>query len=212
MTNEEIKKLFAERIPVFDGAMGTYLPGFGLTEKDFSGHDGLNEMLTLSRPDVVSKVHEDYLAAGADFIETNTFGANAAVLAEYGLQGRVREFNIAAAKLARAAADKFSDGRRRYVAGSVGPTNKALFVTGGLSFDDLRNIYFEQFAGLIDGGADLLLLETAHDVLNLKAGLAAARLAFKKAGRDLPVIVSATMDERNKMLSRHHPHALLPPA
>ena len=208
MTNEEIKKLFAERIPVFDGAMGTYLPGFGLTEKDFAGQDGLNEMLTLSRPDVVSKVHEDYLAAGADFIETNTFGANAAVLAEYGLQGRVREFNLASAKLARAAADKFTaDGRRRYVAGSVGPTNKALFVTGGLSFDDLRNIYFEQFAGLIDGGADLLLLETAHDVLNLKAGLAAARLAFKKAGRDLPVIVSATMDERNKMLSGHDAEA-----
>lgn len=207
MTNEEIKKLFAERIPVFDGAMGTYLPGFGLTEKDFAGHDGLNEMLTLSRPDVVSKVHCDYLEAGADFIETNTFGANAAVLAEYGLQGRVREFNLAAARLARAAADKFSSGRRRYVAGSVGPTNKALFVTGGLSFDDLRDIYLEQFAGLIDGGADLLLLETAHDVLNLKAGLAAARLAFKKAGRDLPVIVSATMDERNKMLSGHDAEA-----
>ena len=207
MTNEEIKKLFAERIPVFDGAMGTYLPGFGLTEKDFAGHDGLNEMLTLSRPDVVSKVHCDYLEAGADFIETNTFGANAAVLAEYGLQGRVREFNLAAAGLARAAADKFSGGRRRYVAGSVGPTNKALFVTGGLSFDDLRDIYLEQFAGLIDGGADLLLLETAHDVLNLKAGLAAARLAFRKAGRDLPVIVSATMDERNKMLSGHDTEA-----
>ena len=128
----------------------------------------------------------------------------AAVLAEYGLAGRVREFNLASARLARAAADKFlKDGRPRYVAASVGPTNKALFVTGGLSFDDLRGIYLEQFTALLDGGVDLLLLETAHDILNLKAGLAAVKLAFKKAGRELPVIVSATMDERNKMLSGH---------
>ena len=202
MTNDEIKKLFAERIPVFDGATGTYLQGFDIKPADYGGHEGLGEMLCLHRPDAITKVHEDYLAAGADFIETNTFGANAAVLAEYGLQGRAREFNLAALKLARAAADKFSSGgRRRYVAGSVGPTNKALFVTGGLSFDDLRNIYKEQLEAMIAGGADLLLLETAHDILNLKAGLAAARLAFKKTGKELPVIVSATMDERNKMLS-----------
>ena len=208
MTNEEIKKLFAERIPVFDGAMGTYLQGFGLKEADYAGHEGLNEMLSLSRPDVIGRVHEDYLAAGADFVETNTFGANAAVLAEYGLQARVREFNLASAKLARAAADKFSaHGARRYVAGSVGPTNKALYVTGGLTFDALRDIYLEQLGGLIDGGADVLLLETAHDTLNLKAGLAAVRLAFAKAGRELPVIVSATMDERNKMLSGHDAEA-----
>lgn len=202
MTNEEIKRILAERIAVFDGAMGTYLPSFGLKAADYSGHEGLNEILSVSRPDVVSRVHEDYLVAGADFVETNTFGANAAVLAEYGLEGRAREFNLASARLAKAAAEKFSRaGRKRYAAGSVGPTNKALFVTGGLSFDDLRDIYFEQLSGLIDGGVDLLLLETAHDVLNLKAGLAAARLAFKKAGKELPVIVSATMDERNKMLS-----------
>jgi 5-methyltetrahydrofolate--homocysteine methyltransferase len=208
MTNDEIKKLLAERIPVFDGAMGTYLPAFDIKEADFAGHEGLNEMLTLTRPDIVTKIHEDYLAAGADFVETNTFGANAAVLAEYGLQGKAREFNVAAARLAKAAAEKFSkDGRRRYAAGSVGPTNKALFVTGGMSFDDLRDSYLEQFSGLVDGGADLLILETAHDILNLKAGLAAARLAFKKAGRELPVIVSATMDERNKMLSGHDTEA-----
>jgi 5-methyltetrahydrofolate--homocysteine methyltransferase len=208
MTNNEIKKLFAERIPVFDGAMGTYLGGFGLKEADYAGHDGLNEMLSLSRPDVITRIHEDYLAAGADFIETNTFGANAAVLAEYGLAGRVREFNLASARLAKAAADKFSkNGQLRYAAGSVGPTNKALFVTGGLSFDDLRGMYLEQLGALIEGGADLLLLETAHDILNLKAGLAAARQAFKKAGRELPVIVSATMDERNKMLSGHDAEA-----
>ncbi len=208
MTNEEIKKLFAERIPVFDGATGTYLQGFDINTADYAGHEGLGEMLCLTRPDAISRVHEDYLAAGADFIETNTFGANAAVLAEYGLQARVREFNLAAAKLARAAADKFSrDGRRRYVAGSVGPTNKALYVTGGLSFDALRDMYLEQFLALAEGGTDLLLLETAHDTLNLKAGLAAARLAFKKTGKELPVIVSATMDDRNKMLSGHDAEA-----
>ncbi len=193
---------------MFDGAMGTYLPQFGLKEADYAGHEGLNEILSVTRPDIVARVHEDYLAAGADFVETNTFGANAAVLAEYGLRGRAREFNLASAKLAKAAAEKFSkDGRKRYAAGSVGPTNKALFVTGGLSFDDMRALYLEQMTALIDGGADLLLLETAHDVLNLKAGLAAARLAFRKAGRELPVIVSATMDERNKMLSGHDAEA-----
>ncbi|MEI7527674.1 MAG: methionine synthase [Elusimicrobiota bacterium] len=207
-SNDEIKKLLAERIPVFDGAMGTYLQGFGLKDADYAGHEGLNEMLSLSRPDVVTKVHEDYLTAGADFIETNTFGANAAVLAEYGLAARVREFNLASARLAKAAAQKFSTGGRlRYVAASVGPTNKALFVTGGLSFDELRDIYLEQLSALMDGGVDLLLLETAHDVLNLKAGLAAVRLAFKKAGRELPVIVSATMDARNKLLSGHDTEA-----
>jgi len=208
MTNDEIKKLLAERIPIFDGAMGTYLQGFGLKEADYAGYEGLNEMLSVSKPDVIRRVHEDYLAAGADFVETNTFGANAAVLAEYGLQARVREFNLASVKLARAAADKFSgDGRRRYVAGSVGPTNKALFVTGGMSFDDLRDIYLEQLTSLLEGGADILLLETAHDILNLKAGLAAVRLAFKKAGRELPVVVSATMDDSNKMLSGHDAEA-----
>ncbi|MBI5743218.1 MAG: homocysteine S-methyltransferase family protein [Elusimicrobia bacterium] len=208
MTNEEIKKLFASRVPVFDGATGTYLQGFGLKEADYAGHDGLNEMLSISRPDAITKVHEDYLAAGADFIETNTFGANAAVLAEYGLQARVREFNVVSARLARAAADKFSgNGARRWVAGSVGPTNKALYVTGGLSFGDLRDIYLEQLLGLMEGGSDVLLLETAHDALNLKAGLAAVRLAFKKTGKELPVIVSATMDDRNKMLSGHDAEA-----
>ena len=206
--NNEIKKIFAERIPVFDGAMGSYLQGFGLKDFDFAGHEGLNEILSVSKPEVITKVHEDYLAAGADFIETNTFGANAAVLAEYGLTARVREFNLASARLAKAAADKFSgNGRRRFVAASVGPTNKALFVTGGLSFDELRAIYLEQLTALMDGGVDLLLLETAHDILNLKAGLAAVKLAFMKAGRELPVIVSATMDARNKMLSGHDAEA-----
>ncbi|PIU18086.1 MAG: methionine synthase [Elusimicrobia bacterium CG08_land_8_20_14_0_20_59_10] len=188
--------------------MGTYLQTLDIKETDYAGHEGLNEILSVSKPGIITRIHEDYLAAGADFIETNTFGANAAVLAEYGLATRVREFNLASAKLAKAAAQKFSaPGRPRYAAASVGPTNKALFVTGGISFDELRDIYLEQLSALQDGGVDLFLIETAHDILNLKAALAAARLAFKKAGRELPVIVSATMDDRNKMLSGHDAEA-----
>jgi len=208
ISNNEMKKLLAERIPVFDGAMGTYLQTFGLKESDYAGHEGLNEILSVSKPEAIQKVHEDYLAAGADFVETNTFGANAAVLAEYGLEARVREFNLASVKLARAAADKYSvNGHKRYVAGSVGPTNKAIFVTGGISFDELRDIYLAQLTALLEGGADILLLETAHDILNLKAGLAAVRLAFKRTGTEVPVVVSATMDSTNKMLSGHDTEA-----
>ena len=194
-----------ERVLVFDGAMGTYLQGFGLKPEDFDGHEGLNEILSVSRPDIIKKVHCDYLEAGADIVETNTFGANAAVLAEYGLAGRAAEFNLAAARLAREAADKFSAAKPRFVAGSVGPTNKALFVTGGMSFDDMRSLYLDQMLALIEGGVDLLAIETAHDAVNLRAALAAARLAFKKAGREIPVIASATMDGRSKMLSGHDP-------
>ncbi|MDT8286334.1 MAG: homocysteine S-methyltransferase family protein [Elusimicrobiales bacterium] len=194
-----------DRVLVLDGAMGTYLQGFGLKSGDFDGHEGLNEILSVSRPDIIKKVHLDYLEAGADVIETNTFGANAAVLAEYGLEGRSTEFNLAAARLAREAADKFSAGGPRFVAGSVGPTNKALFVTGGMSFDEMRSLYLDQMVALIEGGVDLLTVETAHDAVNLRAALAAARLAFKKAGREVPVIASATMDGRSKMLSGHDP-------
>ncbi len=194
-----------DRVLVFDGAMGTYLQGFGLKPEDFDGHEGLNEILSVSRPDIIKKVHADYLEAGADIIETNTFGANAAVLAEYGLEDRVTELNLAAARLAREAADRFSAGKPRFVAGSVGPTNKALFVTGGMSFDDMRALYLDQMLALIEGGVDLLMIETAHDAVNLRAALAAARLAFKKTGRELPVIASATMDGKSKMLSGHDP-------
>ncbi len=201
----DFKAAMRERVLVFDGAMGTYLQSFGLKPEDFDGHEGLNEILSVSRPDIIKKVHADYLEAGADIIETNTFGANAAVLAEYGLEGRATEFNLAAARLAREAADEFSGAKPRFVAGSVGPTNKALFVTGGMSFDDMRALYLDQMLALIEGGVDLLMVETAHDAVNLRAALAAARLAFRKAGRELPVIASATMDAKNKMLSGHDP-------
>ncbi|HBB66072.1 MAG: methionine synthase [Elusimicrobia bacterium GWA2_56_46] len=201
-TGEKFNKILTEKILIFDGAMGTYLGKFGLTPEDFKGHDGLNEYLSLSRPDVVKQVHLDYLAAGADVVETNTFGANRFVLAEYGLQDKVKELNLAAVKLAREAALAASTPEKpRYVAGSVGPTNKALFVTGGVTFDEFADAYYEQISALMDGGVDLLLVETAHDISNIKAALAAASKAFAKYGRRLPVIVSVTMDRKNAMLS-----------
>jgi len=202
ITEEKFQELLKEKILIFDGAMGTYLGKFGLGPADFGGHEGLNEYLSVSRPDVVKQVHLDYLAAGADVVETNTFGCNGFVLAEYGLRDKVRELNLAAVKLAREAAlGASSPEKTRFVAGSVGPTNKALFVTGGATFDEFKDVYYEQISALMEGGADLLLVETAHDICNIKAALAAASLAFSKSGRRLPVIVSVTMDRKNAMLS-----------
>jgi 5-methyltetrahydrofolate--homocysteine methyltransferase len=202
MIDEEKEKLLKNKILIFDGAMGTYLSGFGLRPEDFKGYDGLNEYLSFSRPDVIKRIHADYLAAGADVIETNTFGCNRFVLSEYGLRDKVKDLNLAAVKLAREAAREFSSpGKPRLVAGSVGPTNKALFVTGGAAFDEFTDVYFEQISALMEGGADLLLVETAHDISNIKAALAAASKAFSKYGRELPVVVSVTMDHKNAMLS-----------
>ena len=201
-SEEKFNKLLKEKILIFDGAMGTYLGKFGLKPADFGGYEGLNEYLSISRPDIIKQVHLDYLAAGADVVETNTFGSNRFVLAEYGLQDKVRELNLAAANLAREAALAASTpDRPRFVAGSVGPTNKALFVTGGATFDEFTDVYYEQLSALMEGGVDLLLVETAHDISNIKAALAAAAKAFIAHGRVLPVIVSVTMDRKNAMLS-----------
>ena len=201
-TEKKLPQLLQEKILIFDGAMGTYLGKFGLKPGDFEGHEGLNEYLSISRPDVIKQVHLDYLDAGADVVETNTFGCNRFVLAEYGLEDKVRGLNLAAVKLARQAADETSSpDKPRFVAGSVGPTNKALFVTGGVTFDEFTDAYYAQMDALMEGGADLLLVETAHDISNIKAALAAASKLFLKTGRRLPVIVSVTMDRKNAMLS-----------
>ena len=208
-TEEKLQKLSKEKILVFDGAMGTYLGKFGLKPADFGGHEGLNEYLSVSRPDIVKQVHLDYFEAGADVVETNTFGCNRFVLAEYGLENKVKELNLAAVKLAReAAAQVSSPARPRFVAGSVGPTNKALFVTGGVTFNEFADAYYEQMEALMEGGADLLLVETAHDISNVKAALAAASGLFSKQGRRLPVIVSVTMDRKNAMLSGQNTEAV----
>ncbi|MFA6433264.1 MAG: homocysteine S-methyltransferase family protein [Elusimicrobiales bacterium] len=201
-TEEKFHKIFKEKIVIFDGAMGSYLEKLKLKPEDFKGYEGLNEYLSLSRPDVIKQAHLDYLSAGADVVETNTFGANRFVLAEYGLPDKVKELNLAAVRLAReAAAASSTPDKPRFVAGSIGPTNKALFVTGGATFDEFTDVYYEQICALMEGRVDLLLVETAHDISNIKAALAAASRAFSKNGRRLPVMVSVTMDRKNTMLS-----------
>ncbi|HAH32916.1 MAG TPA: methionine synthase [Elusimicrobia bacterium] len=206
-----MKNLMKERIIIFDGATGTYLQTMGLKPADYGKpeYEGLNEYLSISKPEAVIRVHEDYLKAGADVIETNTFGDNSAVLAEYGLEGSVKELNSASVKLAKAAAAKYSTPEKpRFVAGSIGPTNKSLFVTGGVTFDQMRDLYKEQISAMLEAGVDILLLETAHDIMNLKAGLAAARLALGGDAARVPVMASVTMDALGAMLTGHNSEAV----
>ena len=171
MTQNIISAL-SHRILVLDGAMGTQLQACNLTADDFGGaeYEGCNEYLTISRPDVIEGVHCAYLEAGADIIESNTFGSTDIVLAEYGLQDQVYELNRQAALIARRACDAFSTPEKpRWVAGSMGPTTRTISVTGGVTFEQLVQAFREQTRGLLAGRVDLLLLETAHDTLNLKS-------------------------------------------
>ena len=175
----------SERVVVFDGAMGTNLQLADLTADDFGGPDleGCNELLVVSRPDVVDRVHRSFFEVGCDVVETDTFGAFAPVLAEYGQAHRVRELNLAAAALARGAADDFSTpDRPRWVAGSIGPGTK--FPTlGQIRYADLRDAYQEQASALIEGGVDLIIIETVFDLLQAKAAINGARRAMRSAGR-----------------------------
>ncbi|MCS7314001.1 MAG: methionine synthase [Bryobacteraceae bacterium] len=192
------------RILVLDGAMGTMLQRAGLSAEDFGGtaFEGCNENLVLTRPDVVLGIHRAYLQAGADIIETNTFGATEVVLAEYGLADRVEAINVEAAQLARRAAAEYSGpSRPRFVAGSIGPTTRSLSVTGGITFEQLREAYFRQAAALVTGGVDLLLVETCQDTLNAKAALVALDQLFDQLGYRLPVIVSCTIEPGGAMLA-----------
>src|SRR5689334_9184692 len=162
----------AQRILVLDGATGTHLQGVPLTAEDFGGaqYEGCNENLVLTRPDVVLAMHRGYLAAGSDVVETNTFGGTPLVLAEYGLEAKAFEINKRAAELARQAAAEFSTPEcMRWVAGSMGPTTKAISVTGGVTIPELERTFQAQAAGLLAGGADYLLLETCQDTRNVKA-------------------------------------------
>ncbi|MEK6683749.1 MAG: homocysteine S-methyltransferase family protein, partial [Nitrospirota bacterium] len=206
-----LKQILSERILVIDGAMGTQIQDRNLTAKDFGGpeYEGCNEYLNLTRPDVIQAIHEAYLAAGADIIETNTFGGTSIVLAEYALQDKVIEINRAGARLARAAADRLSTSDRpRLVAGAMGPTTKTLLVTGGVTFDQLTESFYHQAKGLIEGGADLLLLETAQDTLNLKAAAIGILKARADSGRDLPLMISATIERTGTMLAGQAVEAL----
>jgi len=192
----------AERVVIFDGAMGTNLQLAELTAEDFGGPDleGCNELLVVSRPDAVDRVHRSFFEVGCDVVETDTFGAFAPVLAEYGQAHRVRELNLAAAALARGAADDFSTpDRPRWVAGSIGPGTK--FPTlGQIRYAELRDAYEEQAAALIEGGVDLIVIETVFDLLQAKSAINGARRAMRSAGRHLPIQAQVTVELTGTML------------
>jgi len=197
-----LQDALATRILVLDGAMGTMLHQQQLTAEDGPALDGCMEYLVKSRPEAVAEVHRAYLKAGSDIIETNSFGSTSIVLAEFGLRDQVHYFNSQAAKLARQAADEFSTtAKPRWVAGSMGPTTKVISVGGGITFDQLREAYYEQAKGLIDGGADILLLETCNDTRAVKAGLLGIEQLKRELGRAIPVMVSGTIEATGTMLA-----------
>jgi 5-methyltetrahydrofolate--homocysteine methyltransferase len=189
-----------ERVLVADGAMGTMLQAADLSLDDFEGLEGCNEILNVSRPDVVAGVHEAYFAAGADAVETNTFGANWANLAEYDIADRIRELALAGARIAREVADRHSTADRpRFVIGSIGPGTK-LPTLGHVHYSKLRDAYYEEAAGLIEGGADALLVETSQDLLQTKAAVIGSKRAVADAGRPLPVLAQVTVETTGTML------------
>ncbi|HEV2990602.1 MAG TPA: homocysteine S-methyltransferase family protein, partial [Candidatus Angelobacter sp.] len=189
-----------ERVVIYDGAMGTQIQERQPSPDDFWGKEGCNELLVLSRPDIIKDIHATYYKAGADVVETNTFGASSIVLGEYDLQAKVHEINKRAAELAREVASDFSTpARPRFVAGSIGPTTK-LPSLGHISFDDMWKTYVDQILGLIEGGVDVLLIETSQDLLQSKIALAAAFDAMKTAGKRLPVQMQVTLEKEGTML------------
>ncbi|MCG3114140.1 MAG: methionine synthase [Candidatus Manganitrophus sp. SA1] len=203
--------MLRERILVLDGAMGTMIQARNLTAADFGGPEleGCNENLNLTRPDIIQSIHEAYYAAGADIVETNTFGGTGIVLAEYGLQDKVLEINRAGAQVAKAAAKKYSTpAKPRFAAASMGPTTKAITVTGGVTFDQLVEAFALQTRGLIEGGVDLLLLETAQDTINLKAAAIGILQAQKEMGVEVPIMISATIERTGTMLAGQGVEAL----
>jgi len=189
-----------ERVVVADGAMGTMLQSHDLTLDDFEGLEGCNEILNVTRPDVVRDVHEAYFAVGVDCVETNTFGANLANLGEYDAAHRVAELAEAGARLAREVADAYSTAAApRWVLGSVGPGTK-LPTLGHAAYADLRDAYQAEVGGLIGGGADAIIVETAQDLLQAKAALVGARRAMVAAGARLPLIAQVTVETTGTML------------
>ena len=201
---QALRELMGQRVLVLDGAMGTMLQQRDLSAKDFGGAalEGCNEVLVRTRPDVVLDIHRKYFAAGADIVETDTFGGTPLVLGEYGLSVEAYELNKKAAELARQAAGEFAKpGRPKFVAGSMGPTTKAITVTGGVTFEGLRENYYVQAKGLVEGGADLLLVETCQDTRNIKAALLAIEKLSHEIGQKVPVIVSVTIEPMGTMLA-----------
>lgn len=216
----QLPEILKQRIVVLDGAMGTMIQRYKLGEADYRGArfadhpkdlKGNNDMLQLSKPEVVSEIHAQYLEAGADIIETNTFGATTVAQDDYGLGAYAREMNVAAAKLARAACDRFTSADKpRFVAGALGPTPKTASISPdvndpaarNVTFDELKAAYYEQASGLLEGGCDLFLVETIFDTLNAKAAIFALDELMEETGERLPVIISGTVtDASGRILS-----------
>jgi 5-methyltetrahydrofolate--homocysteine methyltransferase len=200
--SKTFEQVLKEKIVVFDGAMGTNIQTQNLSADDFGGeyYNGCNEYLLVTKPSAIEKVHRDFLAAGVDVIETDTFGSSSIVLAEYGLQDRAYEISKLGAELAKKVAREFStEEHPRFVAGSIGPTTK-LPSLGHITFEEMERSYYEQTAGLVDGGADLLMVETSQDVLQVKAALGGIFRLFKEKGIKLPVITSVTIETMGTML------------
>jgi 5-methyltetrahydrofolate--homocysteine methyltransferase len=217
---QALPEILKNRIAILDGAMGTMIQRFKLSEADYRGErfkdfpkdvKGNNELLSLTRPDVIRDIHEGYLAAGADMIETNTFGATTIAQADYDMQHLTREMNLQSAQLARAACDKFSTpDKPRYVVGALGPTPKTASISPdvndagarNVTFEELRAAYYEQVEALVEGGSDVLLVETIFDTLNAKAALFAIEEFFEASGERLPLIISGTVtDASGRILS-----------
>jgi 5-methyltetrahydrofolate--homocysteine methyltransferase len=217
---QQLPEILSRRIAILDGAMGTMIQRFKLTEAQYRGErfadvardvKGNNELLSLSRPDVITAIHEGYLAAGADLIETNTFGATTVAQADYDMAHLADEMNLRSAQLARAACDKFSTpDKPRFVAGALGPTPKTASISPdvndpgarNVSFEELRAAYYAQTKALVEGGSDVILVETIFDTLNAKAALFAVDEYFEASGERLPLIISGTVtDASGRILS-----------
>ncbi|MGI4779404.1 MAG: homocysteine S-methyltransferase family protein [Janthinobacterium lividum] len=227
---QQLPAILAERIAILDGAMGTMIQRFKLNEAQYRGEGyggpdgsgdrfkdferdvkGNNELLSLTRPDVIRDIHQKYLAAGADLIETNTFGATTVAQEDYKMAHLAREMNLASARLARAACDKYSTpDKPRYVAGALGPTPKTASISPDVNdpgarnvdFETLRAAYYEQVEALVEGGSDVILVETIFDTLNAKAALFAVDEYFEASGERLPLIISGTVtDASGRILS-----------
>ena len=225
---QALPQLLSQRILILDGAMGTMIQRFKLSEEQYRGAGGPagaferfqafhrdvkgnNELLSITRPDVIADIHEAYLAAGADLIETNTFGATRVAQADYDMADLAFEMNLTSAKIARAACDKYSTpDKPRFVAGALGPTPKTASISPDVNdpgarnvdFETLRASYYEQVQALVQGGADLLLVETIFDTLNAKAALFAIDEYFEATGERLPIVISGTVtDASGRILS-----------
>jgi 5-methyltetrahydrofolate--homocysteine methyltransferase len=227
-TIEQLKSELNKRILIIDGAMGTMIQRYELTEADYRGeqfknhpHDlkGCNDLLSLTKPGVIEEIHRGYFAAGADIVETNTFSTTGICLADYHLEKYAYDINVAAAKIARKVADEFTaktPGKPRYVAGALGPTNKTLSLSPdvndpgyrAVSFDEVVDSYKEQARGLVDGGVDLFLVETVFDTLNCKAALFALKDLMEELNIELPIMISGTIvDASGRTLSGQTPEA-----